>query len=262
MSFLTIPEIAPPLPKHIWMLWLQGWEHAPEVVKACIRTWKTHHPAWTIHALSAADIGEYLDLAALSPYFGGKNVPPEAISDVLRVALLERHGGVWVDGTVYCLTALDDWLSGKMASGFFAFAKPRPGRMLSSWFLAARAGNYIARAWHRCILDYWAARAARDDYFWLHRLFGQCYESDSRFRSVWDATPEVSANGPHHYVPYAKLAAPHSASDARLLEAPWTPVLKLTHKLYVEQFTDDSVLRLLLRHARQDRPQPHGRQPA
>ena len=233
------------LPKIIWTLWLQGWDEAPEVAKACLKTWEANNPGWKIHSLSATDVFEYLDAAALPSAKGGRDMPPEAYSDLIRIALLERYGGVWIDSTVYCLKPLDAWLPEMLGSGFFAFAKPGPDRMLASWFLAATKGNYLVQEWRRRTIEYWAQRTERHHYFWFHYLFAEGYASDSHFRAIWDSTPEVSAGASHHYAPYEKLSLEVSSSDIRLLETPPTPVLKLTHKLPHGEYDSASVLRHL-----------------
>lgn len=237
------------LPKRIWMLWLQGWEQAPEIVWACRRTWENNNPGWTVHALSGADLPHYPPLQTLGPLLTGKRLEPEALSDVIRIALLERFGGVWIDSTVYCLRPLDAWLPQKLSTGFFAFTKPVPERPPSSWFLAATLGHHIVREWYRRVLAYWQVRSYRHHYFWFHYLFLECCASDALFREIWSRTPQVlaDADGPHHYIPYKDmLYAPVSDRDRSLIEGATTPVLKLTHRLRAEPYGADSVLGFLI----------------
>jgi hypothetical protein len=246
MSEKLICKAAVPPPKTIWMLWLQGWDNAPEVVRTCRATWEAHNPNWTVHALCADNMYEYIGREGLSPYISGKNIPPEALSDIVRILLLEQYGGLWIDSTAYCLKPLDVWLPEKLASGFFAFAKPGPDRMLSSWFLASSQRNYIVQEWHKKVLGYWASHVERDCYFWFHYLFAECYRSNSNFRAIWDMTPEFLADEPHRYLPYTKLAEPLAPSDLECLAAATTPVLKLTHKLSRVQLPGNSVLTHLI----------------
>jgi mannosyltransferase OCH1-like enzyme len=42
------------LPRVIWMLWLQGWHQAPELVRACAETWRRRNPGWTVRRLDRA----------------------------------------------------------------------------------------------------------------------------------------------------------------------------------------------------------------
>jgi hypothetical protein len=219
------------LPRTIWCLWLQGWAHAPDLVKACAASWRRHNPGWNVRLLSRDTLAAYLDpLPGRAPV--AATLPVEALSDVLRIELLHRFGGIWVDSTVYCLRPLDGWIAHAMASGFFAFNRPMPDVMLSSWFLAAEPGSYIVDCWHRRVRDYWAGRTERDHYFWFHRLFAEAYGSDAKFRAVWDATPKLSADGPHCFAPYEEeLFKPVNVRDRLIVETAQTPMLKLTHKI-------------------------------
>jgi len=234
------------IPKKIWMFWYQGWDQVPEIVGACLKTWRRHNPDWTIHTLSASNLFEFLakdDLAVL----GGKAVDITVVSDLIRLTLLRRYGGVWADATLYCLKPLNDWIfSVTRDGGFFAFDKPGPDRMLSNWFIAATLDSYVIRCWLDSSNRYWRIHADKDNYFWHHREFKNCYLEDERFRAFWDSVPKISADGPHYYLPYDPLLfQPVKQMDRRLVETASVPMLKLTHKLRQGPYPIGSVLRYL-----------------
>jgi hypothetical protein len=233
-------------PKQIWCLWLQGWANAPDLVQACGASWRQHNPDWQINYLSRATLNAHLgELPHLQAMFA-RNLPVEALSDVLRIELLSRFGGVWVDSTVYCLRPLDGWINDAMPTGFFAFNRPTPDRMLSSWFLAADNGSYIIDAWRRKTLAYWRDRAERDQYFWFHDLFAEAYQSDQKFQAIWDATPKLSADGPHCFAPYEQqLFRSVNHHDRLIVETAQIPMLKLTHKVEHERGDSGTIYRWL-----------------
>jgi len=221
------------LPRTIWCLWVQGWANAPDLVKACAASWRRHNPDWRLHLLAGNTLDHYLDPL---PRPAGADLPIEARSDVLRIELLHRFGGIWVDSTVYCLRPLDGWIGHALPSGFFAFDRPMPDNMLASWFLAAEPGSYLVEVWRRRAAAYWENRTERDHYFWFHRLFAEAYQSDAKFRAIWDATPKLSADGPHWFAPYQEqLFKPVDDRDRLIVETAQTPMLKLTHKLAHEK---------------------------
>ncbi len=241
----------------MWSLWLQGWDAAPEIVAACRRTWEALNPDWSFQPLTRKTLCTMLDDRTMRFVRERPDVPPDALSDVVRIALLERFGGVWVDSTTYCLQPLDSWLGDVATTGFFAFDKPGQDRMVSSWFLAATPANPIVKRWAERTRAYWDGRAERDRYFWFHRLFGNGYAADAEWRAGWDAVPKVPAHGPHHYEPYhEKLWAPASGDDGRLVDQPTTPMLKLTHKLPPGEYPDHSVIRYLCDRALGVSPKP------
>jgi hypothetical protein len=239
----------PTIPRLIWTLWLQGWEDAPEIVRACHQTLRTHNPDWEIRALTRNDVSQWLAEDTLLSMIAGKTLEPETSSDVIRIALLRRYGGVWADSTVYFLEPLDRWLHEKTVSGFFAFAWPA-GRKLSSWFLAAEEGSYLIDAWYRRCLDYWKAHDTRDEYFWIHRIFADATETDERFRNIWDATPRLSSIRPHYLVPYEKnLPRPVTNIDRAMIKTVYAPLLKLSRHIDPSKCGESSMYAFLCRHA-------------
>ena len=123
-------------PRTIWILWFQGWDRAPEIVSACRRSWEDLNPGWDVRALSNAELPHLLGHDSPLRANAGAWFTPQAHSDLVRIDLLARYGGVLVDATALCAKPLDDWLPDVMGSGFFAFDAPAPDRMISSWFLA------------------------------------------------------------------------------------------------------------------------------
>ena len=72
--------------KTIWMLWLQGWENAPDLVKACKASWTRHNANWTIHFLRAETLGEHISASA--EFDTLRERAPVILSDIIRNELL------------------------------------------------------------------------------------------------------------------------------------------------------------------------------
>ena len=137
------------IPKKLFMYWHQGWDNAPDCVKRCAATWQRHNPAWDINLLDAATIGEKVKLPAA---LKALDLPLPALSDVIRIYLLKKYGGVWADATLWCTRPLDDWIESVCdRSGFFAYDKPGADRPVSSWFLAASTDCRIVDLWHSAV---------------------------------------------------------------------------------------------------------------
>ncbi len=134
------------IPKRLFMYWHQGWDNAPDIVKRCAATWQKHNSTWDINLLDATNIAGKVELPAAVKTL---QLPLPALSDVIRICLLKRYGGVWADATLWCTRPLDDWIEPVCArNGFFAYDKPGPDRPISSWFLAAGANCRIIDLWH------------------------------------------------------------------------------------------------------------------
>lgn len=172
-SFPTGTEPASELNRVVWMLWLQGFERAPDIVRLCLASWKTRNPTWRVIELSDANLSDYVDADSLASLRAVKNIEVQKFSDLVRLYLICKHGGVWADATCFCCKPLDSWLPDNMTSGFFAFkfqadewlqsnmssglsglvARKKHSKIIANWFLAARKGNYLACTVHAKHVD-------------------------------------------------------------------------------------------------------------
>lgn len=216
-------------PRLIWMLWLQGWDKAPQSVRDCRETWSRQNPTWQLNALDLDGLRKFLPSGILADILS-QPIESEALSDRIRLELLHRYGGVWADATTWCARPLDDWLPGMMQAGFFAFAKPGPDRPVSSWFLAAELGSAVIAGWRQAAWDYWRSRDSRDEYFWLHYCLAKALVEDPRVAMSFAKMPTISADHPFHFGPDSPqlAASPPDDIEAKVASAP--PVFKLTHK--------------------------------
>jgi hypothetical protein len=216
-----------PVPRHIFMLWQQGWESAPPLVRACADSWKRLNPDWDVHLLDNRTLADF------APGWQSFHLPSRlgrpALANVARLDLLRSHGGVWADATLFATRPLDDWLPQAMESGLFMFSKPRLYRDFDIWFIAAAEGNAALAAWHELVRRYWNVVRRPHHYYWMEYLFELLEASDPTARAVADAMPKLTAMGP--------LAVPTHAFDRHapaairdLIERNIVPVHKLSHK--------------------------------
>lgn len=138
----------------IWILWTQGFENAPEVVKLCLESWKQLNPGWDIRALDDAALNDLIDLPLLNDT-RRKDITPQVHSNLARLSLLRRYGGVWADSTLFCSEPLDSWLEPYATEGFFAFRNPGRDRLMANWFMAANPDNEILVKLHEDYAALW-----------------------------------------------------------------------------------------------------------
>jgi len=257
------------LPRRIWFYWHQGRDRAPELVQQCHRSWRIRNPAWEVVDLHADNLADHLSLD------GGEilRARTQARSDLVRINLLQRHGGLWVDATCFCITPLDDWLGRYAGSGFFAFRNPGADRLLSSWFLAAAPQSYIANTWADAANRYWSgptppkrvlgprftahtprlwlSKPVKEwlriyPYYWFHYLFRELYGRDPRFRDLWDQVPERAAGEPHAALRKG-LHNPIDDSFRREIDQGAVPLYKLNWRAGENATSPDCVLQYLYR---------------
>ena len=103
--------------KHIFIIWFQGFDNMPEICKACYYSWKNKNPDWKIHFIDNSNLNEYIDHETISKF--KKIEPIQCFSDAVRLQLIYRYGGLYVDATIYCNKPLDEWLNNNLIENTF-----------------------------------------------------------------------------------------------------------------------------------------------
>ncbi len=86
--------------RNIWVFWGQGEEKMPELVRACYRQLKHNHE--NVVLVTNENVLQYLDLAPeLLKRARDGRLSWAHLSDIIRTKLLYRHGGLWLDATVW-----------------------------------------------------------------------------------------------------------------------------------------------------------------
>lgn len=223
-------------PNYVWTFWDQELTEAPPIVKKCIESQALQFGERLI-VLNDSTIHKYLELP---DFLITKRhlMSTTHFSDVLRLLLLSKYGGTWVDATVYLSSAPKS-----PVTNLFAFSRPHDPYLLSSWFLQARPQNYLITKWLNTLLTYWRTQGTLIDYFLLHHLFEIECLLDQKFWLEWATVPGKSFKEPH--VLQSLLGA--SYSPALLQEVlDMSDVHKLTYKFESQCLEGKTVLNYLL----------------
>lgn len=84
----------------IWILWYQGEEQAPEIVRECIKSVRKYYD--NVVVLDEKNLEDYIkiDSNILNKFQKGL-ITKTHFSDIVRMKLLAEHGGYWFDATIY-----------------------------------------------------------------------------------------------------------------------------------------------------------------
>lgn len=102
------PPPATPIPPDapIWVMWLQGEQHMPPIVKACYNNLKKHAGQHPIILLTHHNLTDYLKASPLwddhiTRLAQQKTITLTKMSNYARLCILHAHGGIWVDATLW-----------------------------------------------------------------------------------------------------------------------------------------------------------------
>jgi hypothetical protein len=290
-SYISRETGAMPLPKRIWMLWFQGEEGMPWLVRRCYESWVECNPSWEVILLSDENLHQYVDLDYSSLSYLGK----ATVADLIRLELLAKYGGAWVDATCLCMRPLESWLPGYFQSGFFAFDRPGRDRPLSVWFIASSPRNPLVVKWFSEVRAYltsvkfrnrehplaWAAlhvilgRNERTALLWFSRFvhrgiriypyfspaykFIEIVKQNADCSAIWAATPRLSARLADFGLRRIPLLRPISEEITREINEEPAPLYKLTWKGVPDRIPADSLLGYLLDRSQTVRPRSPAR---
>lgn len=275
MSLQAVPEI----PKTIWIMWLQGLDKAPYIVRKCYASWKELNPNWNIVFLDENNVSDYVDLQTILTK--SNNMQIQAMADLIRLNLLAKYGGVWVDATCFCRVPLDTWLEKYATSGFFAFSASKPNKVMDTWFLASSIDGYLISRWRDEAVLYWnssdkltryrpgfTSRVLKlldlsihttrfwfsypvrkvlkaYPYIWPNYLFTELLRKDARFRSIWARTGKFDAEALHK-IQRVGMLSPLTEEVKREVDSKEQPLYKLTWKYKASKYNENCTLYYLL----------------
>lgn len=258
-----------PSNRTIWTMWYQGYDEAPYLVRAALDSWIRLNPDWQVVALDRRSLSDWIDLKSIVN-LDRSDLTVQKVAVINRLCLLRRYGGIWTDGTVFCLRPVSEWLPEYYGSGFFAFRNPGPDRLASNWLIASEPDNPILIAVHDAFLKFWndhplfpnqdnvfgkmalaflsyiLNRNVGNTVWWLapplqkivgaypyfvfHYTFNKVILSDPALGTLWNETKALEAGPCHELQSLAGIPDGAAAAEARIRTENW-PVQKLDWRI-------------------------------
>lgn len=144
------------IPKKIWTFWHRS--VLPDFFQRCIDSWKYWNADYQIVVLSPQTIREYDDDGIFSQAPFKDDV--RLLSDIVRLRVLSKHGGIWMDTSIICNNQNLDWFREKTAQGAAAeyvgyFAKRFTSAeehlthspIIESWMFGCIPNSPMVNAW-------------------------------------------------------------------------------------------------------------------
>lgn len=181
----------------VWICWMQGLENAPKLVQRCVASIQENLPDRDIVLITEENYSQYVEFPEhIMNKFAKGIISPTHFSDLLRLELLTRHGGTWIDSTVYCTSP--DIPSYMLDSNLFVFQglKPIDGHVMqiSNWFITSETHNELLELTKYLLYKYWGKYDYVKDYFIFHLMFQLAIET---YPEKWKEVFPASNTLPH-----------------------------------------------------------------
>lgn len=183
-------------PKIIWVCWFQGIENAPLLVNRCYESLMKNMTGFDIRVIDEKNMLNYVDIPNYIIEKWKKGIISSAhFSDVLRVALLVKYGGIWVDSTVLCTN--NDLCEYITNSSIFVFKSVMRGSdtiSASNWLISSKPNNPILVLMQNLLNEYWKNENVAIHYYVFHLFFTMAIE---KYPEIWNGLPTFNNVNPH-----------------------------------------------------------------
>jgi len=132
------------IPKKIWTYW-DDEEIKNKTVQLCIQSWKKYNPDYGVIVLNQNNLKDYIDLDVKNMKM---NDSPARESDIIRLNILQKYGGVWVDASIVMTAPLDFTTEEHEFYGYKidGFISKEGIPVIESWFFATvPSGKFITK---------------------------------------------------------------------------------------------------------------------
>lgn len=218
-------------PTPIWMYWKQGWDHLSSIkegkykmdAKCVTGMMKLHNNTnFTLKLVTDANIDDYAPTtASLIKNETLSVIQARLWSDLVRLELLYRHGGIWADTSICPLlpfgNVIDKYLDTSMgheSESFFAptLRKKIPAsleqnasichiwkkssaeefRLASTWFMAVSSpGNSLIFEWQKLLMHHMTTLPnPNTPYYLSHCALAQASMYNKTVAKIWQSTCE------------------------------------------------------------------------
>lgn len=130
-----MPDCDERLRDKIWICWWQGLDNAPEIVTACVESIRRNAGKYEVIIITDKNCKDFVQFPDWLEEKRNNGIISRTIySDLLRLNLLSKYGGMWIDSTFFCTSERfeeymklpfwsikrPDYLHCSIASGYFA----------------------------------------------------------------------------------------------------------------------------------------------
>lgn len=181
--------------KIIWILWWQGIDKAPEIVKCAIKSIKKNNNKYDIVIIDRNNYSEYISLPDnIINKLNEGLMTITHFSDILRMALLSEHGGVWIDSTILCTKSLsklniENYTFYTIKHGLYSDWHICKG-LWSGFFIATGKNNPMICFFRDMFYKYWEKENSLICYFLIDCIIAIGYENISYIKKQIDEVPK------------------------------------------------------------------------
>lgn len=170
----------------IWTCWWQGKDNMPEVIRNCHESLLLNSNNHPIFLITKDNFSEYIDIPGwLIDKQKSGSISLSHFSDMIRLLLLKKYGGVWIDSALFHTRPYE------YGREFYMPKMERPDESICQgkwWFgvIQAPKNHFLVCFILDCLLHYWQKYDAAIDYLMFDGILRIGYEEFPEIKQLID----------------------------------------------------------------------------
>ncbi|WP_304129940.1 capsular polysaccharide synthesis protein [Phocaeicola plebeius] len=177
----------------IWVCWWQGKELMPEVTKICYETISKHSCHHPVILIDKTNFQNYVDIpGCILEKVKNGHITITHLSDIIRLCLLSKYGGIWIDSTIYLNQDIDAFIP--IETPFYSYKHfPQDYNIVrgkwSGYFIASGKNNFLISFIKEMIIEFYKKHNQLLDYLLMDYVFEIGYQQYSTSKAMVDRLP-------------------------------------------------------------------------
>ena len=188
---LGSPDENPP----IWIMWLQGMDKAPELVRMCYESVKRHANGHPIRIVTEENISSYVELPSwIWDKYSNGILSRTNFSDITRLALLAEYGGLWIDSTVFVNKDIDEevfsfpfFSTRRLPEDDVFYRYPKPEWAV--FIFGVWKDSFIMKTCRDVLYEHFREHNSFPTYFMIDYVFAALRDHSRKFRECIEMVP-------------------------------------------------------------------------
>ena len=222
----------------IFWCWLQGEQNAPKLYQSNLNALRKNCKNHEIIIITEKNMNQYINFPSfIRNKFNRNLIPKTHFSDMLRLELLKKYGGTWIDASVLITEYDESFFNNDL---FFFKSSGENWLSGSSWFITGEKNSPILKTTLDLLYEFWRTNNKLYNYFLFHFFFKM---SCDRYINDFKNVPFYS-NIPVHVLQYEMFQSFNIRRYKQILEC--SKVHKLTSKTNIK-FTNETFYYYILK---------------
>ena len=154
---------------NIYWCWLQGISNAPKLYKTTFKSVKKNCKNHNIIIINNTNLKEYIRFPSfIKEKFKNNNIDKTHFSDLLRLELLIKYGGTWIDASVLITKYNKFFFKNEL---FFFKSIKITDNVGSNWFITSEKESPVLKTTRDLLYEYWRKENYLCHYFIFQKFF-------------------------------------------------------------------------------------------